>query len=396
MQALAKFSESITQRLSAGEKPADVWPDLPRHAEKLEPAELASQLSELDALADLFPDEVRWVDSGSYAKMTEVDTGSREGPDWKFEGFLAQPKPVFRFARMASYDLDNRVKPWLNFVGRQQIRHWYFDNLRSQSVAELAQIFTEDYFRNSSGATLRWIDGENEEFRNLFSQTDLWKHWKTLRFEWLRSDDKTSFARWFDLMAGSSIRNFSLQSCDPGEAGFRALADSPVMTQLEELGLMNVVLGPAECEILLAGKYQPRRLKKLKLDDSSLSNGRPEMDAPCFVKLIQSPFFSCLEDLENHYHEISATGIAALVQSPARATLKYLSLHNSRLKDEGLKMIFDNAWPSLKGVYISYDQFSPELMKTLRQTRLYAQCKQVSIFPMDGESIYKEKEIAQG
>lgn len=49
-------------------------------------------------------------------------------------------------------------------------------------------------------------------------------------------------------------------------------------------------------------------------------------------------------------------GIAALLRSPSRTTLRYISLHNSRL---------------------------------------YAQCEQVAIFPMDGEHIYKEKEIIQ-
>ena len=139
------------------------------------------------------------------------------------------------------------------------------------------------------------IEAGVEAYRELFASTALWKHWQTLRFEWLRSDDKSAFTRWFDMLAHSSIRHFSLQSCYPGRVGFQSLADSPALAQLAELELKNVVLGSPECEILLSGKYQPRRLKKLKLDDCSLSNGVPEIDGPTFTKLIQSPFFGCLD-----------------------------------------------------------------------------------------------------
>lgn len=387
-----EFAAALQARLAAGERPADVWPDLPRYAEKLTPAEFVAQAAELDALAELFPDEVRGVASENYAVMNEVDTGAREGPDWKFESFLATTRPAFRLARAASYDLANGVTPWLNFDGRYQIRHWSFDNLRSRTAQELQQIFSEEFFRNSSGATLRWIDGEKEDYRALFSRPEFWKHWQTLRLEWLRSSDKSAFMRWFGMLSDSSIRNLSLQSCDPGGAGFRALADNAVLAQLEELELLNVGLGIPECEILLAGKYQPRRLKRLNLDDSSISNGKPEMNTPCFVRLIQSAFFTSLEDLGNRYHAIGAKGIEALLQSPSRVTIKYLSLHNSMLRDEGLRLIFDNVWPSMREIYISYDQFTPDIMQAVRKSPLYAQCPRVSIFPMEGESIYKERQ----
>ena len=369
-----------------------MWRIFLAYVETLPAAEINAGAAELDALAGLFPDEERAVSRKAYCRIGEIDNGDREGPEWKFENYLSQTAPVFRFARTAYHNFEDGVQPWLDFAQRTQIRHWHFEGLRFRKAGELHAVFSEEYFRNSSGATLTWIDAGVEAFRELFGKTGLWKHWHTLRFEWLRSDDKSAFARWFEMLAHSAIRSFSLQSCDPGRAGFQALADNPVMAKLEELQLKNVVLGSPECEILLAGKYPPRRLKKLKLDDCSLSNGVPEIDGPTFTKLIQSPFFGCLEDFENHYHMIGPAGIAALIQSPSRATLRYLSLHNSRLGDAGLKLIFDNAWPSLRGIYISYDTFSPELMRSLRQTRLYAQCLQVSIFPMEGEHIYKEKD----
>jgi hypothetical protein len=383
----------IRRQLALGVKPDEVWRIFLGYVEALPVADINTQLAELDALAGLFDDEVRGVSRKAYCQIAEIDTGDREGPEWKFEGYLPEPEPVFRFARTAYHDFDDGIKPWLDFAERRQIRHWHFEGLRYRKVDELRAVFSEDYFRNSSGATLTWIDADAEACRELFAETALWRHWQTLRFEWLRSDEKSAFVRWFDMLAHSSIRRFSLQSCNPGAAGFQALADSPALTQLEELQLMNVVLGSPECDILLSGKYQPRRLKKLKLDDCCLSNGVPEIDGPTYVKLIGSPFFSALEDWENHYHTVGPDGIAALLRSPSRTTLRYISLHNSRLGDAGLKMIFDNAWPNLRGIYISYDTFSPELIRSLRQTRLYAQCEQVSIFPMDGEHIYKEKEI---
>ncbi len=393
--AVADLGTMLRDQLSRGEKPADVWRIFLDAVQQLSGAEIAASGGELDAIAGLFPDEVRAVSRKAYCSIAEIDTGDREGPEWKFEHYLATPDPVFRFARHAYHNFEDGVQPWLQFAGRRQITHWFFDGVRYRPSAELAVIFTEEYFRNASGVSLRWLDAEKEDYRALFAHTDWWKHWRTLRFEWMRSDDKSAFTRWFDLLANSSIRRFSLQSCDPGKPGFEALAKNPFMAQVEELEFLNVVLGWPECEILLSGKYQPRRLKRLKLDDCSLSNGVPEIDGPTFVKLVKSSFFSGLEDLENHYHTIGPAGIAAVIQSPSRATLRYISLHNSRLGDEGLKMIFDNVWPSLRGIYISYDTFSPELIRSLRQTRLYAQCPQVSIFPMDGEHIYKEKETAR-
>lgn len=391
---IRELDETLRRQLASGDKPEEVWRIFLGFVEALSDAQLAAEANELGSLAELFPDEVRVVSRKAYCRIAEIETGDREGPEWKFEGYLAKPAPVFRFARQAYHNFEDGFRPWLEFAERGQIRHWHFEGLRYRKAHELQPVFSEEYFGASSGATLTWINGEDEAYRELFARTALWKHWHTLRLAWLRSDDKSAFTRWFELLANSSIRRFSLQSCNPGSVGFQALADSPVLAQVEDLELKNVVLGSPECEILLAGKYQPRRLKKLKLDDCSLSNGVPEMDGPAFVKLIQSPFFSCLEDLENHYHTIGADGIAALVKSPSRATLRYLSLHNSRLGDQGLKLIFDNVWPNLRGIYISYDTFSPELMRSLRQTRLYAQCPQVSIFPMDGEHIYKEKESA--
>ncbi len=386
----SECGETIRRQLASGAKPAEVWRIFLVHVEALAEAEMTADAAELDAVAELFPDEVRYVSTEAYCEMTELPGDSREGPEWKFERFLPAPGPLFRFARYAAYSFDNGIAPWLHFAARAQIRHWYFDGLRNQAADDLKQVFTQDYFRNASGATLRWIDAENEAHRELFAGIELWKHWHTLRFEWLRSDDKTAFTRWFDMLSHSAIRRLSLQSCDPGRLGFQALADNPVLSNLEELQLLNVVLGSPECEILLAGKYQPRRLKKLKLEDCCLSNGVPEIDGPTFVKLIQSPFFGGLEELENHYHTIAPAGIAALLKSPSRTTLRYLSLHNSQLRDEGLQLLFDNAWPSLRGIYISYDSFSPQLIQSLKKTRLYAQCPQVAVFPMEGEHIYKE------
>lgn len=385
------FFEEIRDRLRDGDRPSEVWSDLLRRAEHQSAAEFNAHAAEWSGLAELFPDEERVVSRKAYCHMTEIDTGDREGPQWQFDSYLHEPAPIFRLARYAYHDFSNGVDAWLNFVARRQIRHWHFEGLRYRSAAELKPVFSDEYFRDSTGATLTWISAEDEAMRSLFSRPGSMRHWKVLRFEWLRSDEKSSFEKWFSLFADTELRRFSLQSCNPGEEGFRALARSPFLTGLEDLELLNVVLGSPECEILLQSKYIPRRLKRLKLDDCSLSNGKPEIDGATFVKLIQSQWFSCLEELENHYHTIGYEGIAALVASPSRTTLRYLSLHNSRLGDEGLKTIFDNSWPNLRGIYISYDHFSPALMATLKSTPLYAQCPQVSIFPMEGDHIYKER-----
>lgn len=386
---MSSLTDACRARLQAGEKPDKVWDTLRRHLESLTLSELSAQAVELEACAGHFPDEVRWVSSENYCVMTEVDTGSREGSEWKFENFLSEPKPCFRFARHAAYNFDNGVRPLLDFAGRRQIRHWQFDNLRYRSAAELAEVFTPEYFRESSGAALSWLDAGNDAYFSLFKDARQWQHWQALSFSWLRDEKFSAVKRWIDLLAETSVRRFSMQSCTIGETGYRALVEHDFIARLEELELLNVYLGNAECRILINGKYQPRRLKRLNLEDCILSSGKPEMDGATFVDFIQSAFFSCLEDLENRYHVIGPEGMAALVRSPSRLTMRYLSLHNSRLGDAGLKVLFDNVWPALREIYISYDTFSAATLNWVKQTPLFGQCPEVAVFPMDGEHIYK-------